>query len=716
MRWEITARKMKEIKPTTHYSQNACRDRVEVLENGTATIPPELDENPKQREAEIEEAKERHEVRVAEEELNLVMGNTNKKAAAAAQKSAYPKITRGKKAASKFIGNQTSAPAKSQPRSRTRPQAVSETDAIEGSDVEAGSEDLDTDNEKYSSVATPLMMDYEASSNPVSPKGKEVVRLDNMPTTMPQNSSYTSTSAHSTSSVPKPFTSLSVRAQIASDSISNPGMESVTSLKALEKMNRDELRQELKQRGLVREGVKKKLLETVRAARAGATNLKHSPSFSERNEVQEESAKHTKRTTSNEESLVRARQRSDSSSDLEKNNHPNKRTKLSQSNSSNPTAATAYTIDFSSQDHRESPTAGPSSEVHPNIDPSLDRTNFDTNGHANKIVSTSRSTDVPQSQFEEQIEPYNALKQSSTQDQSSTENAAAAHDPNFVMPSMESDDKADRAAQDQEHQSMTEFDRSSYEAIASGRRLFVDNMPPNSTFKSISRQFGPTFVQHVEAQHTAGNFFVDFCDSSIAANVVKKFNGMVLGGRRIAVAKAFLSTQSDDFEDTDVGAPTRTRALSSTTDGESSGPRYPLTTSEWQEMRPKVMVTHVPFSLDAGDLHRIIPDAIKCTASGYGSFDLEFADAAAAKECIRDFEGFQIEGQTIDLERTCEYYIRGWNAHCAPGSSNESNPGVSDRELLGEDDSSNGASSDAGSDSSGDSSSTPDSPHSSASN
>jgi len=45
-KWKVVAEYLKASKPTTNYSQNACRNRFEALENDTATIPPELADFP----------------------------------------------------------------------------------------------------------------------------------------------------------------------------------------------------------------------------------------------------------------------------------------------------------------------------------------------------------------------------------------------------------------------------------------------------------------------------------------------------------------------------------------------------------------------------------------------------------------------------------------------------------------------------------------------
>ena len=71
-KWKIVAEFLKASKPTTNYSQHACRNRFEALENETATIPPELDDNPEQREAQRLEAKKK------KDEESLTNGNAGK--------------------------------------------------------------------------------------------------------------------------------------------------------------------------------------------------------------------------------------------------------------------------------------------------------------------------------------------------------------------------------------------------------------------------------------------------------------------------------------------------------------------------------------------------------------------------------------------------------------------------------------------------------------
>ncbi|KAI9704265.1 MAG: hypothetical protein M1836_007126 [Candelina mexicana] len=48
-RWKFVADRLKELKPTASYSKKACQARFAALETDSATIPPELDDNPEKR-------------------------------------------------------------------------------------------------------------------------------------------------------------------------------------------------------------------------------------------------------------------------------------------------------------------------------------------------------------------------------------------------------------------------------------------------------------------------------------------------------------------------------------------------------------------------------------------------------------------------------------------------------------------------------------------
>lgn len=73
------------------------------------------------------------------------------------------------------------------------------------------------------------------------------------------------------------ITNLPFKAQVASASVGRKAPNLGHDLKELEKMNRDELREELRTRGLRSDGLRPTMEATLKAARAGRTDLKYSP-------------------------------------------------------------------------------------------------------------------------------------------------------------------------------------------------------------------------------------------------------------------------------------------------------------------------------------------------------------------------------------------------------------------------------------------------------
>lgn len=73
------------------------------------------------------------------------------------------------------------------------------------------------------------------------------------------------------------ITNLPFKAQVASASIGRKAPNFGKDLKEIEKMNRDELREELRTRGLCSDGLRPTMEAILKAARAGRTDLKHSP-------------------------------------------------------------------------------------------------------------------------------------------------------------------------------------------------------------------------------------------------------------------------------------------------------------------------------------------------------------------------------------------------------------------------------------------------------
>lgn len=299
-KWDIVARKLKAAMPNTQYSKNACRDRFEALKNNTAIIPPELHDDPLQREAEIQEAKKRYEAQIAKKVADEAIELANQKA-----KAVIDRRLSSKAASKRRLSSRSSESSKnitvnvlSTPVSHSRRRGGSVQYNQENSSEEDIMEDMDADYRERP---------RDSSSEPPSTGHS----LKNQPASSGQDQHRTNVVA-----IPPHITALSHRAQIASNADRPPVSIPSDKLKDINKMNRDELREEAKARGLTRDGIKAQLFATIKAARSGATDLKQSPILADPKVLELKKASKSRQQTSASRE-IRRRRRSYSSSEAE---------------------------------------------------------------------------------------------------------------------------------------------------------------------------------------------------------------------------------------------------------------------------------------------------------------------------------------------------------------------------------------------------------------
>lgn len=300
-KWDIVTRKLKASMPNTQYSKNACRDRFEALKNKTAVIPPELHDDPLQREAEIQEARKRYEAKVAKQIADEAIKLANHKAKAADERRLSSKSTGLKK--------KTTTKILSTPASRTRCRVNPVQYNYDKSSEEDNMEDVDADFRERSddSCTEAPSIDHVLRSQPPS-NGQDQLHTP-VVADLPQ------------------ISALSHRAQVASNADRPPVSIPKVQLKDIDKMNRDELREEAKARGLTRDGVKAQLFATIKAARAGATGLKQSPIPADPKILEMKKANKPRHLASASRE-IRRRKRSPSSSEPEGRRRGNKRVRF----------------------------------------------------------------------------------------------------------------------------------------------------------------------------------------------------------------------------------------------------------------------------------------------------------------------------------------------------------------------------------------------------
>ncbi|MCJ1392679.1 hypothetical protein MMC18_005550 [Xylographa bjoerkii] len=235
-KWEIVTGMLKDLVPTAIYSQKACRERFESLENGTAIVPVEVDDYPMQRIQKMAESRVLYETKLAEKERLAEEAKILEKEA--------KRIKRAQGEARKRALDAQRVSQSYEPNA-----------ARDGSVQNAAGRDFEMSDQLDDSRLPPLPS--SRSSSPGTMQNPKVL-LSEVP-------------------VPRRITGLSFRAQLAAEAERTDIFDAGLDLKDPDLMNRNELRYELKARGLCRDQVKDQLVKIVKLARAGATNLKPSP-------------------------------------------------------------------------------------------------------------------------------------------------------------------------------------------------------------------------------------------------------------------------------------------------------------------------------------------------------------------------------------------------------------------------------------------------------
>ena len=215
-RWTIVLQKLKVLKVDAIYSIKACRERYEALQNGTATLPVVGSDDT------VQQVAEQDNEQVDTERMEVDEGAPSTGA------------------------------VERNPRPRSDDPAAAAEDGIVSDE---GSTLSETVGNNAKSKKT-----QQQSANPAKPKEN-------------RQQSASTLSGIDLSAI----TNLPFKAQIASASIGRKAPNLPKDLKDIKNMNRDELREELRMRGLCSDGLRPKMEATLRSARAGNTDLKPSP-------------------------------------------------------------------------------------------------------------------------------------------------------------------------------------------------------------------------------------------------------------------------------------------------------------------------------------------------------------------------------------------------------------------------------------------------------
>ena len=548
-KWEIVAGKLKDLVPTAIYSQNACRERFESLENGTATIPVEIDDNPMQRIQQLAETRVLYETQLAEE------GRFTEEA---------KKISKEAKRIKRLQTEAKKRAVEAQRRSELSVPRVGRDSS--NSDVPVRISEIAKQLDEGGLPALP----NSRSSSQATAQGSKIL-LSDIP-------------------VPRQITSLSFRAQVAAEAERPDAFGAGTQLKDPDLMNRTELRYELKARGLCRDQVKEELVKIVKAARAGATNLKPSPIRGNLNLI----------SLGRNPILVRP----DLKADAKKANQV-RYVQAPSSQNDEPASKKAKTSAFDDKDQ---------SNIH-GIDVMID--------------AASKTDDLGRWCFDPLDREESCL-------------SFARSFPTVIYQVISG------SGSDQGHHLKY------HEPVTSGRRLLLWNFPSDTTIDDVRSLLESGMIDSLHVLGGHHTFIVDMVDRASAKAAIKAIDGSVFGRQTVvaetalSVARAHQKTLSSgnnlDF--------TSGRYGFNGTDRTLSPPIAVVEPVAKPNMSNFIYILDVPNFVSSRELERILGNTVSCTSIKPGVFLVEYPDTASTEMSLVSSDGFRIYGQPVKIQRT----------------------------------------------------------------
>ena len=546
-KWEIVTGKLKDLVPTAIFSQNACRERFESLENGTATIPVEVDDNPMQRIQQLAETRVLYETKLAED---YRLAEEAKKTSKEARRISRLQSEATKRAAIAQSRSELSVPRAGRDSSN--------------SDVAGANAEMSDLLDESILPALPK----SRSSSPATTQEPKIL-LSDVP-------------------VPRQITSLSFRAQVAAEAERPDVFGAGTRLKDPDLMNRTELRYELRARGLCRDQVKEELVKIVKAARAGATNLKPSPIRGNLNLI----------------SLGRnpILGRPDLIADAKKANQ-----------------ARYVPAPSSPNDERASKKA--KTGACDNTDQS------EPHGFDRMVETASKPGDLGQWSFDPVEREKSCL-------------SFAQSFPTVIYQVVSG--SGNNQGQHLKY----------HEPVTSGRRLLLWNFPADTTIDTVHSLLEPHMIESLYELGGYHSFVVDMVDRAAAKAAIKAIDGSIFGRQKVvaetalSIARAhqkFLSSGSNtECTSATYGVNGTHGVLSPATS--SAEPVVQTNKSNF------VYVFDVPNAVSGRELQRILGNTVSCASIEPGVFLVEFQDAASTEMALFSSDGLRIYGQPVKVQ------------------------------------------------------------------
>ncbi|MCJ1476037.1 hypothetical protein MMC13_004702 [Lambiella insularis] len=614
-KWEIVTQKLREVLPTAIYSKKACQERFEGLANNTATCPIELrDEIESEGVQKEQQDKQKHEAENQKEPRNScqrplsdaqeVTGQTNG--------ADVPQTTVGVQHSGAHADNRTA-------RKRT----------ANGSELR--SECLDPRN--------------SASEQPTTiEQAREKAEEDGNNLSAHQNSKTLSKGNDDCQfSIPRPTlkpvlrepSALSYRTMIAREAEKPDPIGELEGLKDVDLMTKIELRNELKARGLARDGVKETMVATVRAARAGATNLKPSPIRGDLNllslgrdvvsarpdleptVIQANRDRYIDGALIDEAEPAKKRARAKESDlayqlDGIANNANHETHRRGGSPNTNPKIAEPAQLGQSSAKHNYLPPTAEKGAVSRNL-------KNDTTAAATDVASLNQASGVSDDRVDSQL-------------------AFAIAFPSYIF------EVGIGNAQAQGPEVRY------HDIVWARRRLFFSNFPADFTTEDMYTMLKYHAINRVRSVGSPGIFVVDVNSPMVAKSVLDEYDRTIIKEHLVAVDNA--ADMASAHQRSLAGlTPTTGVSRSPSLSDESSSEDEFDNDNDPEVLERRVIVSNVPRFVTLQEIHIVLGRPLTCDRLRPGVYLAEFATAGEAFIALGIMQGFRLYSQPLSIMR-----------------------------------------------------------------
>ncbi|MCJ1250981.1 hypothetical protein MMC30_008211 [Trapelia coarctata] len=426
------------------------------------------------------------------------------------------------------------------------------------------------------------------------------------------------------------ITNLPFKAQVMSASIGRKAPDLGKNLKAVEDMNRDELREELRMRGLCSDGLRPKMAETLKAARAGNTDLKHSPKNA-MNLSFRRPAKPVKKSAARRLSTILLSDAEKSGDEEDRDHKEGPKQKRAKTGSSSTAAADKQPVEDSSKavvNEQPAPATMTNTE------------------HLAPLINTEQLAPLINT---EQFAPVSTKSTQQSAPVATTNNQA------FQGPTLADEIFGLLYLPLAETNLQLVYQKE----IEDGRRLFLSNVPPSFNADMIRTILNAYSLKAVHTLRATGNLVVDCADVETAVGVTSALDGLALKGQVIVVENAQVIAQkyfAARNQAPSTEAPS-TQASTPVVGSVNNTPRPKMLTKKDSKSPSKIMcqlvVKNVPDSVDAMQLQQVFGKLQACEHIESGVWLMEFSDASSAERCYKTSQGQRVRGEILELD----YYL-----------------------------------------------------------